>query len=627
MGHGLDQHRYKAFLSYSHRDSVWATWLHRELEDFRADGHRSKDQRHPLRPVFFDRHDFSAGQTINAQTVEQLDDSAALVVLCSPSAAQSHYVNEEVRLFKERHPDRPIVPAIVAGRADVAVQAFFPPALWHTVRPDGLVTDEQVELLAADLRKSADGRSLGVAKVIASLLDLRTDAVYQRAERLRARRRRIRNAVVGVLTVLLVTATGTGVYAWQLLKTSASFLDGTLELAADVVKRAVSQADTLGVSRTSTQQWLEQGEHLLDMIASGGRDTNQLRHRKARIQIEMARSFASLGNAQNQKARAEAAVTMLRPLVATEPGNDDLSHDLSAALIEVGDAEKEEGQWEVAQTSYLSALHIRHRLYERAPNDPLRRRHLAVSQLKLGHVSALGRRPEQALEAYRTAKASLEWLAARRPADAALARELHVVESMIGNVYLDIGKSDQALQSFRMSQARAMGLAAADPKSSLAKRDLAMLYSRTAEAHLRADEFDRALENHQTALRMRSELAASDERQAEWQRDVGVSLLGIGDGLLGLGRPEEAQASYRKALGVLAGLLASSDVAERQLDVALCHEKLGDASSALTQVVEAIASYSTTVAMLRRLVAGHARNDDYAARLLGMELKLAQALV
>ncbi len=60
-----------------------------------------------LRPIFRDREDFSAGGSLNDQSIAALDASAALIVLCSPASAKSHYVNEEIRLFKHRHPERP----------------------------------------------------------------------------------------------------------------------------------------------------------------------------------------------------------------------------------------------------------------------------------------------------------------------------------------------------------------------------------------------------------------------------------------------------------------------------------------------------------------------------------------
>src|SRR5580704_1351897 len=108
--------KYRAFLSYSHRDSAAAKRLHTRLEAFRIDkdlvGRDTATGPVPkqLRPIFRDRHDFDAGGALGEQTVAALDASAALILLASPASARSKPVDEEVRLFQTRHPDRPLIP-------------------------------------------------------------------------------------------------------------------------------------------------------------------------------------------------------------------------------------------------------------------------------------------------------------------------------------------------------------------------------------------------------------------------------------------------------------------------------------------------------------------------------------
>ena len=100
--------KYRAFLSYSHRDTRWAKWLHGALEGYRIDkelvGRATAQGPIPkaLRPIFRDRNDFTTGHSLNEETLAALDASAALIVLCSPAAVASRYV--EVALFRERHP-------------------------------------------------------------------------------------------------------------------------------------------------------------------------------------------------------------------------------------------------------------------------------------------------------------------------------------------------------------------------------------------------------------------------------------------------------------------------------------------------------------------------------------------
>ena len=113
--------KYRAFLSYSHRDAAAVKRLHGRLEGFRIDkdlvGRETPMGPIPkhLRPIFRDRHDFDVGGALAAQTVAALDSSAALILVASPAAANSKPVNEEIRLFASRHPDRPVIPVIIGG--------------------------------------------------------------------------------------------------------------------------------------------------------------------------------------------------------------------------------------------------------------------------------------------------------------------------------------------------------------------------------------------------------------------------------------------------------------------------------------------------------------------------------
>ena len=91
--------KYRAFISYSHADTSWAKWLHRALENFTIDkdlvGRETATGTIPnaLRPIFRDRDDFTAGHALSDQTLAALDASQALIVICSPASAKSHYVN------------------------------------------------------------------------------------------------------------------------------------------------------------------------------------------------------------------------------------------------------------------------------------------------------------------------------------------------------------------------------------------------------------------------------------------------------------------------------------------------------------------------------------------------------
>lgn len=104
---------YRAFLSYSHADKEQATAWRLRLESMIIPDHLHGDLTPAgpipahLRPIFQDETDFGLGEELTRATRDTLDDSAALILIASPNARASHYVNEEVRYFRHRHPDHP----------------------------------------------------------------------------------------------------------------------------------------------------------------------------------------------------------------------------------------------------------------------------------------------------------------------------------------------------------------------------------------------------------------------------------------------------------------------------------------------------------------------------------------
>jgi prolyl oligopeptidase len=209
--------KYRAFISYSHADTSWAKWLHRGLEGFRIDkdlvGRETSTGIIPktLRPIFRDRDDFTAGHMLSEQTLAALDASHALIVICSPASAKSHYVNEEIRLFKSRHPERPIIPVIVDGTPDGPHNECFSPALKFKVSPEGKITPTPEEPLAADVREDGDGKNLALAKVVAGLLGVSPDDIFRRAKHERRRRQQrwiagLQHWIAGVSVVALALA-------------------------------------------------------------------------------------------------------------------------------------------------------------------------------------------------------------------------------------------------------------------------------------------------------------------------------------------------------------------------------------------------------------------------------------
>jgi tetratricopeptide (TPR) repeat protein len=203
--------RYRAFISYSHRDSRKASRLHRKLEAYRV----PKDTTHRpgrIRPVFRDRDDLASATSLTKSIEQALDESEALLVVCSPDAARSRWVNEEIRYFRRQHPERPVLAFVVRGdpSADPVLDpdtAAFPVNLLLSDidQPQGA----RLEPLAADARHEADGFGTAFLKLTAGLIGVHFDQLRQRE----LHRRQRHWAVVGSFSVLLSVVFA--VLAWR----------------------------------------------------------------------------------------------------------------------------------------------------------------------------------------------------------------------------------------------------------------------------------------------------------------------------------------------------------------------------------------------------------------------------
>ncbi len=192
---------FRGFISYSHKDEAFASWLHNALETYsiprRLRGTMGLDGRVPsnLFRIYRDRAENPAAADLGAVITEALRKSTYLIVLCSPDAARSQWVNQEILDFKKFRRENRILPVIVSGEPNAADKAgadpateCFPHALRHKIGPNGRLTDERTEPIAADARPQGDGRRNSKLKVVAGLLGVTYDAIKRREDGRRLRR-------------------------------------------------------------------------------------------------------------------------------------------------------------------------------------------------------------------------------------------------------------------------------------------------------------------------------------------------------------------------------------------------------------------------------------------------------
>lgn len=174
---------YYAFISYKREDKKEAKRLQHALEYYRLPNHlRQENPELPeyVRPVFRDMTDLEVGE-LSAQIHSGLEQSHYLIVVCSPRAAASKWVNDEVEYFISLGKHDKIIPYIIEGVPHTSNpnEECYPPAL--------LNLSKEKELLGANINEV--GKDSATIRVVSRMFNIRFDTLFQRYEREQKRKR------------------------------------------------------------------------------------------------------------------------------------------------------------------------------------------------------------------------------------------------------------------------------------------------------------------------------------------------------------------------------------------------------------------------------------------------------
>ncbi len=574
---------YCAFLSYRHADALIAKRVHARLESFPIDkdliGRETPRGPIPptLRPIFRDRDDFVAGDLLSEQTLAALDASRALVLLASPNSAQSPYVNEEVRLFKWLHPDRPLVPLIIDGEPGGGARECFPPALRFKLDARGAITDQSENILAADLRETRDGFDLALAKVAAKLIGVAPDDLYRRAERERCRVRRLRKQVAAALVALALSSGGLALYShWQ---------GGQLtekQLTLDEINQLVDRLHPIQKAQAEGMDERKALKEAITAIAQG-----------AAVDPRKAQALRFLQEGKTREAE---------PL-------------LLEALQERAKRRQRELKEDAADYRHLASIAALHEpwkardYYAQAarldPDNPDGLNWNGWFQQQANHL-------DDAERSYRGVL-NLEGKGASED-------QVFGAHNGLGDVLVRQGNLPEALKSYRAGLAIAERLAAADPGNAQAQRDLSVSYDRIGDVLVRQGNLPEALKSYRAGLAIRERLAAADPGNAQAQRDLSVSDNKIGDVLVGQGNLPEALKSYRAGLAIAERLAAADpgNAASAARSLGLLRQDRRRAGQPRQSRPRRSSPIGAGLAIRERLAAADPGNAASAARSLGL---------
>lgn len=208
---------YYAFISYQRKDEKWAKWLQRKLENYKlpvANAKNSSENKSKyIRPVFRDKTDLTAGSLPDALK-EALAQSRYLIVICSPNAVESPWVNEEIDTFTNAGRTEYIIPFIVDGEpySKENIKECFPEAI-RTI-------PKEKEPLGVNVKDG--GRNQAFIRTVAYMLGVKFDELWNRYER---HRKKIRNFSIACLSILMLLAIGLSDYLRTKVEYYADWVD------------------------------------------------------------------------------------------------------------------------------------------------------------------------------------------------------------------------------------------------------------------------------------------------------------------------------------------------------------------------------------------------------------------
>jgi tetratricopeptide (TPR) repeat protein len=640
----MDTPKYRAFISYSHRDSGWASWLHGALERYRPPkpliGTVTERGEVPRRiaPIFRDRAELPTATDLGTLINAALTASACQIVICSPAAAASKWVNEEILAFKRLGREDRIFCVIVDGEPNASEipgreqEECFPPALRYRLGPDGSLSGTRAEPIAADARAGKDGKRNAKLKLISGLLGVGLDTLKRREQQ--RRNRRLFAFSCAAMAGMVLTS---GLAAYALLQRAAAQRQ---TVRAEAEARTAGETTGFLVNLFKISDPSEARGNAVtarEMLDKGAARVEQELAKEPAIQARLMNTlgtvYMGLGLYRQARPLLDRAVATRRRLGGVDP------LDLSDSLNHQGALLALQAEFDASEKTYREAI----RIESARPKDRQSQIELADSLYGLSTLLQLEGRHADAEKTLRETLSLQQTLYdASHPA---IARTLKYLAVAIA----DGGDLNTAIPLMQRAVAMQRELRGNEPHPDLAEvlSDMGALYylrgdSEEAETFYREAlamnrrvlgekhvEIASGLENVATTLWDKEDLAGAEtlyrqslamrrELQGEKHPDYGQTLFNLAALQYDRGNVSEALASMREVLSIYRKVYPADHP-----ETALTLNVIGFYLTMAGQFTEANQYLEQGLAMRRRLF--DARHPDVASSLMMLAiLKVAE---
>ena len=669
------QQEYLAFISYRHSDNTeedqqWATWLHNQLEVYDVPDDligttnlRGEIIPAQIYPVFLDEVSLPAEADLSSAITQALDRSRFLIVLCSPGAVQSRYVNEEILHFKRTGKAGRIMAALIEGEPNASIDdakiedpdhretlECFPSALQYALTIDNqLDIDNPCEPIAANFRlpdgskgmtnpnvykklllkqgrNKTDAERLAQLyeeqinnarlKIIAGILGVpleqltQRDKIYQlhKAQQATQRFRKIALSM-GVLALAALIAGGIAIAQWRIAKTQQ-------ERAEKLLGEIQSNLKFMNFDlRVVLDKYVPQHERLkiiqkIDNVVNDLQKNGNSVSADTKYQIAIALMQKADLVLKNDKLNPTEALSLYQQgldeiikLSQQDSSNALFQSNLSISYSKIGALQLRLGNTNAAFKAYQDGFLIAQAL---SKLDPL---NTNILDMLLGSVDNIGDvqlrlgNTEAALNNYQEGLGIAQTLRNLDPNNTEFQRGLSSSYLAIGDIQLRLSNIDAAFNAYKDGLTIVQNLIKLDPRNTEFQHDLYVVQNRIGDIQLRLSNIDAALNAYKDGLTIVQNLIELDPSNVYFQRDLSAFHDRVGNLQLRLGNIDSALKSYQDSLSIRA-ILSRLDLnnTESQRNLSVSHEKIGDLQLRLGNTDAAFKAYKESMAIRQMLI-------------------------
>lgn len=574
---------YDAFISYSHaNDKPIAAALQSVIQKLGKHWY----QRRALR-VFRDDTSLSATPHLWPTIESALGQSRYFVLLASPEAAASKWVNKEVMHWLDHNSIDTLLIGLTDGELawDEATGDFAA----HEAKPlpSALAGRFPVEPKWVDLRAYRDGANASNARFAdlganfaAAIRGMPKEDLLSLEVRQQRRALTLAWSAAGSLAVLIALA------GWQWWE-------------AESAKRTA-----LASERVATEQ-KDVAETQRDRAEKALGAATRIAHKLVFDLLEQSRPHKAPKDRTSDTAFRfniiQAVIALEDELRRGGQTNPELRHAEVVALREYAAALTETKDFSTALANASRSLQMMEELAAEYPSNIRWQQELSLSYDKMSEALVAAGRRQDAFEYVKKRAAVLERLAEADIGDIGVRRDLVINYRSQAEIHLQNDRLDEAVGASARSLLVAAKLDAGDAGNTMVLRDLAETYHDIAVQSVGSNRLDEALKSHLIALEVMVKLAIADASHKKWNDDVEFEY-GAMMRVIQMGGRKDAIERLREVVPMFEKLAA---VDRRNIDwpriLSSSHRRIGDFLMEAGQQEEARAAYHKSFAINERV--------------------------